>query len=338
VDHSGRRTVRRALTWLAGAGAAGLTVPLGVLALDRVTPRPALLVLRSRFDHGPRTVQADLPVRVVRDLPLGTGRRPADRFHLVLPEGPGPHPLVVWVHGGGWFFGSKDDVVPYVEHLAAGGHAVAAVGYPLSPESAYPAALRHLDAALPRLLEVAAAHGVDPDGVVLAGASVGANLVAQLAAAATSPAYAARLGLDPGLDGGRIRGLVLHGGIYDVAALRHCTGFFGAVMTRAAWAYTRDRRWATSARTRDLSPLFHVTPDFPPTLLTGGSLDPFTDQQLGPMAARLRELGVDVEVLAHPAGAPESGHDFQYDLTHPSSTHALARSLSFLDRVTGIRP
>jgi acetyl esterase/lipase len=303
-----------------------------------VTPRPALLYLRARFDHGPRTVRSELPVRVVRDLPLGGGRRQVDRFHLVVPDGPGPHPLVVWLHGGGWFFGAKDDVVPYVEHLAAGGHAVAAVGYPLSPESPYPAALHHLDAALPRVLDLAAEHGVDPGGLVLAGTSVGANLAAQLAAAATSADYAAELGLGPRLDGRRIRGLVLHGGIYDLAALRHCTGFFGEVMSRAAWAYTGDRRWATSARSRQSSPLFHVTADFPPTFLTGGTVDPLSTHQLAPMADRLSALGIDVEVLELPAELPASGHDFQYDLAHPAAVLALRRTLAFLDRVAPDRP
>jgi acetyl esterase/lipase len=307
-----------------------------VLVADRwLSPRPALLLLRRRFDTGAPAASARPAVTVLRDLPLGTGGPGTDRFDLVLPRGDGPHPLVVWLHGGGWFFGSRRDVLSYVEHLADRGHAVATLDYPHTPESPYPAALRHLHAAVPLLLDRVAAHGVDPDGVVLAGSSAGANLAAQLAAALTSPGYAGRLGLDGGLPAERLRGLVLHGGIYDIAAMDDYPGFFGRLMRQAAWAYTADRGWATSARAREMSPLHQATDRFPPTFLTGGSLDPFTANQLAPMAARLRSLGVDLEVLELDAGAAGSGHDFQYDLTHPSSVRALERSVAFLDRVNG---
>jgi acetyl esterase/lipase len=328
--------VRRLLRIVRATAGAFLGVLARVLVADRwLTPRPTLVLLRRRFDRGPITAPADLPVRVLRDLPLGTGDRTEDRFDLVLPADGGPHPLVVWLHGGGGVFGSRHDVLPYAAHLADRGYAVAALDYPLAPQSRYPGALVHLNAALPRLLEAVTPHGLAPEGLVLAGSSAGANLAAQLGVLMTSPEYAGLVGLAPGLPAGRLHGLLLHGGIYDIARMDDYAGFFGRLMRQSAWAYTGDRRWVRSARTRLMSPVHHVTEKFPPTFLSGGTHDPFTANQMVPMAGRLRELGVDVEVLELDAGAPDTGHDFQYDLADPSAVRALERSIAFLDRVAG---
>ena len=42
--------------------------------------------------------------RVRTDLAYSAGRH--GRFDLALPLGPGPHPWVLWVHGGGWIIGT----------------------------------------------------------------------------------------------------------------------------------------------------------------------------------------------------------------------------------------
>ena len=53
-----------------------------------------------------------------------------------------PHPLVIFVHGGGWSGGDKRDVGPKVVPLLQRGFAVASVNYRLSGEAHFPE-LRH---------------------------------------------------------------------------------------------------------------------------------------------------------------------------------------------------
>ena len=252
--------------------------------------------------------------RARTDLAYGPGR--FDRFDLVLPEGPGPHPVVLWVHGGGWHFGDKGDVLPYGAMLAARGFAVAAVNYPLAPRAAYPAAPRAVRAALDHLVAHASDLDLDPDRVVLAGDSVGAQIVSELAVTGAGP----------------LRGLLLFCGIYEPAALDDSDRMFEAVLGSAMWSVTRSRRWQASAACAAMTVTDKVSADLPPTFLSGGRQDPLFRRQTPAMARSLREAGVEVEEF-HPGDedAP-CFHEYQLWRGTPAGTEAFERVVAFLSR------
>lgn len=107
----------------------------------------------------------------------------------------GAVPGLVWAHGGGWRYGGIDmpeaDSVAQVV-AAETGFVVVSVDYRLAPEHHHPAALDDVVAVTDWLLRDGAAHGVEPDRIVLGGASAGAHLALLaalgLAAAGSSPA------------------------------------------------------------------------------------------------------------------------------------------------------
>jgi acetyl esterase/lipase len=77
-------------------------------------------------------------VKALRDLPYVEGGHQRNRLDLYLPEkAEGRLPLVVWIHGGAWKAGSKDNC-PAV-FLAAKGYAVASINYRLSQHAVFPA-------------------------------------------------------------------------------------------------------------------------------------------------------------------------------------------------------
>jgi acetyl esterase/lipase len=107
---------------------------------------------------------------------------PAQTLHLSLPTRTGSVvPLVILVHGGGWFSGDERDVVQQVRDLNAAGYATAAIGYRLTDEAVFPAAVQDVKAAIRWLRANAAVHGIDPTRFALWGYSAGGNL-ADLAA------------------------------------------------------------------------------------------------------------------------------------------------------------
>lgn len=254
-------------------------------------------------------------------------------FDLVVPAGPGPHPWLVWVHGGGWHFGSKEYPLPYVELLAARGIAGVVVNYPLAPESAYPAAPRAVNDAIAHVLEHAAEYGLDPDRVLLAGDSAGAQVAAEVATLVTNPAYAEQTTLTPALTRDRLRGVLLFCGIYDTAALDDSDRFFESALESAMWSLARDRDWPAGETCRLTSIRNQVDADYPPTFLAAGNADPLTRRQTTPMAARLRELGVELD--EYYPGTPENpvSHEFQYWLATPEGAEALDRAVSFVRKV-----
>lgn len=91
-----------------------------------------------------------------------------------------PAPLVLFVHGGGWKRGSKDNAAGGWKqvHYPASGYAYASINYRLVPEATVEQQAADVAAALAHLLKRAEALGIDRSRVVLMGHSAGAHLVA----------------------------------------------------------------------------------------------------------------------------------------------------------------
>src|ERR1700678_3943804 len=75
--------------------------------------------------------------------------RPTGDLHLdlYLPARPAPHPLVIWIHGGGCKFGDKGWLF-FLRKLTRQGFAIASIQYRLSGTAKYPAAIVDCDDAL----------------------------------------------------------------------------------------------------------------------------------------------------------------------------------------------
>ena len=129
-------------------------------------------------------------------------------YRLYRPAIPGPHPVVVYYHGGGWVLGSHDSDDPLCRDLCArSGVLVISVDYRHAPEARFPAAAEDAFAALRWVADHADELGGVPGRLAVAGWSAGANLaavVAQLARDAGGPALAGQLLLTPVTDGGEV--------------------------------------------------------------------------------------------------------------------------------------
>jgi acetyl esterase len=136
------------------------TLRESVAAKYRGAPRyPAPVA--SVQDRSIPTAAVDIPVR------------------LYAPTTPGPWPLIVYYHGGGYVLGDLDISDGICRALAAGvGALVVSVDYRLAPEHPYPAPNDDAWAALQWAAANAAELGADPARIAVAGDSAGANLAA----------------------------------------------------------------------------------------------------------------------------------------------------------------
>jgi acetyl esterase/lipase len=152
----------------------------------------------ARVYAGPPT-----PVGAVRDLTIEADV-PLRARHYAPDERGGPHPLLVFFHGGGFLFGDLETHDGLCRLLCrhAGAH-VLAVDYRLAPEHPFPAAVDDARAALRWAHENAHRLGADPRRVGVAGDSAGGNLaavVSQLAAHDGGPAPVLQLLIYPATD------------------------------------------------------------------------------------------------------------------------------------------
>ncbi len=93
-----------------------------------------------------------------------------------------PMPVVMWIHGGGWKGGSKDNprrALPILER----GYILVSVEYRLSGEAIFPAAIADCKAAIRWVRANAKVQGMDPDRIGVWGSSAGGHLVALLGTA-----------------------------------------------------------------------------------------------------------------------------------------------------------
>lgn len=117
---------------------------------------------------------------------LVPGHRPL-LLDLRVPAGPGPHPVVLWLHGGGFFEGDRrylpSTMIPgsLFDALVGEGLAVATADYRLSGEARFPAQRDDACAAIEYLRAYAGVLGLDPERVGVWGESAGGALAACVA-------------------------------------------------------------------------------------------------------------------------------------------------------------
>lgn len=208
-----------------------------------------------------------------------------------------PQPALYYAHGGGMVAGTRRTGLPEILQMAEGlGVAVVSVEYRLAPENPDPAPIEDCYAGALWVSRNAAELGIDPERLVVAGASAGGGLAAGLALLARDrggPALAGQLLIYPMLDdrNDTASSLQMAGlGVWD-----HDTNETG-------WnALLGDRRggpdvspYAAPSRAASLAEL-------PPALVDVGSAETFRDEVVD-YASRLWQAGGDAELHVWPGG------------------------------------
>ncbi|WP_091227036.1 alpha/beta hydrolase [Microbacterium sp. 3J1] len=326
------------------------TIALGVVLIvvaviaivGALTPWPSAMLIRSVFTQGGEATAAEMDAHVPDtalteqlDVAYSDGGADTTMDVFAPASATAPLPTVVWIHGGAWISGEKENVDPYMRILAAEGYTTIAVNYTIGPEGVYPLAVHQLNDALAYIDEHAEELGVDPNQIVLAGDSAGGQLASQMATLITSPDYAAIMDIEPSLEASQVVATILNCGVYDLAALARLDGIAGWGLKSAMWAYSGTKTWAEDSTGATMSTIDWVTADFPTTYISGGNGDGLTWLQSIPMAQRLEELGVDVTTLFWPAPhEPALPHEYQFHLDMPDARTALQKTIEFLDAHT----
>src|SRR3954464_1641361 len=91
-----------------------------------------------------------------------------------IPDGAGPFPAAILVHGGGWVAGDKEQYITYIfQPLSDAGFAWFSINYRLAPKYTFPADADDVEAAVRWIKENAARYHVDPKRIALIGESAG---------------------------------------------------------------------------------------------------------------------------------------------------------------------
>lgn len=258
----------------------------GAPELQTLSPPDA----RGAYQKGVQLLSGEAPdIKRTVDTSIEASDSPiAIRLYYPERESRSSLPLVVYFHGGGWSFGSIDTHDNVCRTLCAGATCiVASVDYHLAPEHKFPMAIQDAIAASLWAHENAAGLGADPQKIVLAGDSAGANLAAVAALAARDtgqPDILCQLLICPATD-------------MSMAYPSHNTFGDGYRLTRPlmVWSssnYLRDGRDIMDPRASPLYANDHSS--LPPAIIITAGFDPLRDEGAA-YAAKLREAGIEVQ-------------------------------------------
>jgi acetyl esterase/lipase len=318
--------------------AVAVLLAVGTYVAFQVSPWPSVLLIRWSFsEEGSKALKA-----LEKHVPPGTAEKrdlryaedssdtKLDVFYPAEIESSDRKlPVIVWVHGGGFIGGTKDEVANYLKILANQGFVTVGIDYSLAPGARYPTPVRQLNMALAFVNANAGAHHIDASRIILAGDSAGAQIAAQTAVAISVPAYAAELALEPAITRAQLRGVVLHCGVYSTDGIDF-EGPFGGFLRTVFWSYFGTKDFTGAPQLEQFSVLANMTPAYPPAFISAGNADPLEPQSRR-LAERMKELGMTADTLFFEKSyQPPLPHEYQLNLDIEAGRQALDRSIEFM--------
>jgi alpha-L-fucosidase 2 len=207
------------------------------------------------------------PAGLVRDVEYGRADGESLCLDVNVPDGEGPFPVAILVHGGGWAAGDKSgsnhpgdsaDITPWFAPLTAAKFTWFSINYRLAPAHRWPACFEDVQTAIRWVKAHAADYKGDPRRVALFGHSAGGHLVCLAGTEAT--------------DDTRVQAVVGFAPVTDFEyelPIRH--GIWPAVqnLLGCPQGFTPD----ALAQLPAMGPINHVKPGLPPFLIVQGDGD-----------------------------------------------------------------
>ncbi|HEY5312139.1 MAG TPA: alpha/beta hydrolase, partial [Pirellulales bacterium] len=196
------------------------------------------------------------------------------------------HPIVFWIHGGGWQQGNKTQVQVKPQAFVDRGFVFVATNYRFVPNVTIKQIAEDVAKAIRWTHDHAKEYGGDPNTIFVMGHSAGAQLAALIC---TDGRYLKAEGLSLAI----LKGCVpVDGDTYDVP-LQIAT-------EPAKSAASHAQKFGDAASQKDLSPVTHVASGqgIPPFLILYVAGNPLTGAQAERLAKALQEVGISAKVVA----------------------------------------
>jgi len=257
---------------------------------------------------------ASAEVMLEENIVYGTGGGEELKLDLARPEGDGPFPAIVFIHGGGWHGGSRAGYIPAIKEAARRGYVAVTISYRLmkfdptkrettTAEPIFPAQIEDAKAAVRWVRANAKTYHIDPSRIGVTGGSAGGHL-SLLVGLTDARDELEGTGGNPD-QSSRVQAVV---NVYGPTEMSSCYEtssvdwifrlFLGGTPDEAAERY------------RKASPVTYVSSDDPPVLTLHGDTDALVPvEQARLLDEKMKAAGASHDLIVFEG----QGHGFQGD-------------------------
>ncbi|MGC9334562.1 MAG: alpha/beta hydrolase [Anaerolineae bacterium] len=245
------------------------------------------------------------------------------RLDVYSPDSGQDHPVLIFVHGGGWRSYDKELFAPVAQKLVPQGFVVVIPDYTLHPNAGYEQMAHEVAAAISWTLDNVEEYGGDSKRVVVAGHSAGGHLTGL---ALVDPRFLSSYGHSST----ELCGWVGMSGVYDV------TAEYEFWQAQGVAAEVMEEVMGGQANFRLASPIHYVQPGLPPVLLIHGEQDDTVPVHIARgFRAALEAVGAENELKVYPG----AGHaDYLFAALGDKPATVILDLVDFVQRCSSLAP
>jgi|GEM_PF-183695 len=235
------------------------------------------------WQFGDPAFQPQAAGQLKSDIEYATAGGESLKLDAFIPNGPGPFPVLIMVHGGGWSGGDKArDFIPIMEPLKAAHLTLFSINYRLSPKDKWPACYEDVQTAIRWVKAHAKEYKGNPEKIAILGYSAGGELVT--------------LAETRGGENVRVNAVIGMSPPTDMVADTERRG--GLSPSAKALLGVTDFDDKAKALLNEMSAINYVKPGLPPFLLLHGTVDKSVPyQQSINFQAKLKAAGVACDLI-----------------------------------------
>lgn len=301
------------------------------------TPKPFFYVIQ--FIHKqPKPVKPKNEKEISKNIKIQKDIIYSNKFKnstmdLYFPKNKKKVPVIIFIHGGGFFLGDKNMANYFGKAMSNDKYAYISINYNLVPEATIFEQLEQINEAIKFIKEYSDEYSLDSTKINLSGSSAGGFLAMQLLSVYHNEKYARNLGITP-VEDIEFNSILLYSTIFNLSHFQQYNKniIHNYFVNEIGWGITGDKYWRESDEIGDVLNLTqYISENFPPVFITDGNINTFTEQALM-YSSELRKKNVKVETLFFDESI-KVGHGYQLKMNTDVSKQSVQKSLNFLNDV-----
>lgn len=249
-------------------------------------------------------------------------------------------PVMLFVHGGGYVWGDKDDASfgtgdsNFMRCTAHAGFHVVSINYALYPAVVYPDILHQIDDAVAHLTKHAREYGISTERLILCGTSAGGQIIGQYVNAQLNEAYGKQFGLKKTLRRDQLKAVVFNSALLEPEHFDDTgNSLMNAMFGWMGRCYFGNKRLAKNESAKQAAVTANIPVDYPPVYITDGNVATFTKQAIR-LDKHLTALDIPHVCNLYEQSEAKLMHGYECKIDSVQSKDNFEKMIRFLDQYT----